>query len=124
MKIFYSFVCLSFQVYKMSQIETENVNNTLYFSQASENKKKSFWKKIIARQIYIYIDEFILRQTNELPEEYYQYIYLDDTVVIDFAKKINADEIVRSLSGVMTGGEIVDVIIKVLEEDIFKTTYN
>lgn len=124
MKIFYSFVCLSFQVYKMSQIEIENVNNTLYFSQTSENKKKSFWKKIIARQIYIYIDEFILRQTNELPEEYYQYIYLDDTVVIDFAKKINADEIVRSLSGVMTGGEIVDVIIKVLEEDIFKTTYN
>ena len=66
----------------------------------------------------------MLRQIKQLAEEYYEYFYLDVSVLIDVIKKVDVAKIVRNLSGVMTGGEIFDVIMKVLEEDISKTSCN
>ena len=66
----------------------------------------------------------MLRQIKQLAEEYYEYFYLDVAVLIDVIKKVNIAKIVRNLSGVMTGGEIFGVIMKVLEEDISKTSCN
>ena len=66
----------------------------------------------------------MLRQIKQLVEEYYEYFYLDVSVLIDVIKKVDVAKIVRNLSGVMTGGEIFGVIMKVLEEDISKTSCN
>ena len=79
-------------------------------------------EKITLRQIEFV--EKMLRQIKQLAEEYYEYFYLDVSVLIDVIKKVDVAKIVRNLSGVMTGGEIFGVIMKVLEEDISKTSCN
>ena len=80
-------------------------------------------EKITLRQIEV-LEKIMLRQIKQLAEEYYEYFYLDVSVLIDVIKKVDVAKIVRNLSGVMTGGEIFGVIMKVLEEDISKTSCN
>ena len=80
-------------------------------------------EKITLRQIE-FLEKIMLRQIKQLAEEYYEYFYLDVSVLIDVIKKVDVAKIVRNLSGVMTGGEIFGVIMKVLEEDISKTSCN
>ena len=80
-------------------------------------------EKITLRQIE-FLEKIMLRQIKQLAEEYYEYFYLDVSVLIDVIKKVDVAKTVRNLSGVMTGGEIFGVIMKVLEEDISKTSCN
>lgn len=77
------------------------------FFQANEKEKEKFLEKIMLRQI-------------ELAEEHLEHFYFDGAEL----NKVNVVKIVRNLSGVMTGKEIIDVIMRVLEEDVSKTLYN
>ena len=70
-----------------------------------------------------FIEKIILRQT-ELAGEYLEHFYFDGAELIDFINKIKLVEIVRNLSGVMNGREIIGVIIRVLEENFSKTFFN
>ena len=58
-------------------------------------------------------EKIMLRHIKQLAEEYYEYFYLHVAVLI-----------VRNIWGVMTGREIVGVIMKLLVEDISKTSCN
>ena len=70
-----------------------------------------------------FIEKIILRQT-ELAGEYLEHFYFDGAELIDFINKIKLVEIVRNLSGVINGREIIGVIIRVLEENFSKTFFN
>ena len=70
-----------------------------------------------------FIEKIILRQT-ELAGEYLEHFYFDGAELIDFINKIKLAEIVRNLSGVINGREIIGVIIRVLEENFSKTFFN
>ena len=70
-----------------------------------------------------FIEKIILRQT-ELAGEYLEHFYFDGAELIDFINKIKLVEIVRNLSGVMNGREIIGVIFRVLEENFSKTFLN
>ena len=49
----------------------------------------------------------------ELAEEFGETFFSEVEILIDFIKKINVVKISKKLSGVMTGKEIIDVIIEV-----------
>ena len=70
-----------------------------------------------------FIEKIILRQT-ELAGEYLEHFYFDGAELIDFINKIKLAEIVRNLSGVINGREIIGIIIRVLEENFSKTFFN
>ena len=70
-----------------------------------------------------FIEKIILRQT-ELAGKYLEHFYFDGAELIDFINKIKLAEIVRNLSGVINGREIIGVIIRVLEENFSKTFFN
>ena len=70
-----------------------------------------------------FIEKIILRQT-ELAGEYLEHFYFDGAELIDFINKIKLAEIVRNLSGVINGREIIGVMIRVLEENFSKTFFN
>ena len=70
-----------------------------------------------------FIEKIILRQT-ELAGEYLEHFYFDGAELIDFINKIKLAEIVRNLSGVINGREIIGVIIRVLKENFSKTFFN
>ena len=76
-----------------------------------EKEREKFREKIILRQI-------------ELAGEYLEHFYFDGAELIDFINKIKLAEIVRNLSGVINGREIIGVIIRVLEENFSKTFFN
>ena len=93
----------------MPQIEINNLDDTVNFSQVSEEERKEFARKIMSEQI-----GFVQRCL----------------VCFDCAKrivnliKIIFAKVLTKLLGVMTGREVIDAIVEELEEDIHKITYN
>ena len=65
-----------------------------------EKEKEKFTENIMLGQI-------------ELPEEFGETFFSEVEILIDFVKKINVVKISKDLSGVMTGKEIIDVIIEI-----------
>ena len=59
-----------------------------------------------------FIENIMLGQI-ELAEEFGETFFSEVEILIDFIKKINVVKISKKLSGVMTGKEIIDVIIEV-----------
>ena len=102
---------VNFRIKKNGPNEIENVTHVIDFSQVDEKEREKFIEKIILRQ-------------TELAGEYLEHFYFDGAELIDFINKIKLVEIVRNLSGVINGREIIGVIIRVLEENFSKTFFN
>ena len=93
----------------MPQIEINNLDDTVNFSQVSEEERKEFARKIMSEQI-----GFVQRCL----------VCFDCAKIIVNLIKIIFAKVLTKLLGVMTGREVIDAIVEVLEEDIHKITYN
>ena len=93
----------------MPQIEINNLDDTVNFSQVSEEERKEFARKIMSEQI-----GFVQRCL----------VCFDCAKIIVNLIKIIFAKVLTKLLGVMTGREVIDAIVEELEEDILKITYN
>ena len=93
----------------MPQIEINNLDDTVNFSQVSEEERKEFARKIMSEQI-----GFVQRCL----------VCFDCAKIIVNRIKIIFAKVLTKLLGVMTGREVIDAIVEELEEDIHKITYN
>ena len=93
----------------MPQIEINNLDDTVNFSQVSEEERKEFARKIMSEQI-----GFVQRCL----------VCFDCAKIIVNLIKIIFAKVLMKLLGVMTGREVIDAIVEELEEDIHKITYN
>ena len=93
----------------MPQIEINNLDDTVNFSQGSEEERKEFARKIMSEQI-----GFVQRCL----------VCFDCAKIIVNLIKIIFAKVLTKLLGVMTGREVIDAIVEELEEDIHKITYN
>ena len=93
----------------MPQIEINNLDDTVNFSQVSEEERKEFARKIMSEQI-----GFVQRCL----------VCFDCAKIIFNLIKIIFAKVLTKLLGVMTGREVIDAIVEELEEDIHKITYN
>ena len=93
----------------MPQIEINNLDDTVNFSQVSEEERKEFARKIMSEQI-----GFVQRCL----------VCFDCAKIIVNLIKIIFAKVLTKLLGVMTGREVIDAIVEELEEDIHKITYN
>ena len=93
----------------MPQIEINNLDDTVNFSQVSEEERKEFARKIMSEQI-----GFVRRCL----------VCFDCAKIIVNLIKIIFAKVLTKLLGVMTGREVIDAIVEELEEDIHKITYN
>ena len=93
----------------MPQIEINNLDDTVNFSQVSEEERKEFARKIMSEQI-----GFVQRCL----------VCFDCAKIIVNLIKIIFAKVLTKLLGVMTGREVIDAIVEELEEDIYKITYN
>ena len=93
----------------MPQIEINNLDDTVNFSQVSEAERKEFARKIMSEQI-----GFVQRCL----------VCFDCAKIIVNLIKIIFAKVLTKLLGVMTGREVIDAIVEELEEDIHKITYN
>ena len=93
----------------MPQIEINNLDDTVNFSQVSEEERKEFARKIMSEQI-----GFVQRCL----------VCFDCAKIIINLIKIIFAKVLTKLLGVMTGREVIDAIVEELEEDIHKITYN
>ena len=93
----------------MPQIEINNLDDSVNFSQVSEEERKEFARKIMSEQI-----GFVQRCL----------VCFDCAKIIINLIKIIFAKVLTKLLGVMTGREVIDAIVEELEEDIHKITYN
>ena len=94
----------------MPQIEINNLDDTVNFSQVSEEERKEFARKIMSEQI-----GFVRRCL----------VCFDCAkIIVNLIKIIIFAKVLTKLLGVMTGREVIDAIVEELEEDIYKITYN
>ena len=93
----------------MPQIEINNLDDTVNFSQVSEEERKEFARKIMSEQI-----GFVQRCL----------VCFDCAKIIVNLIKIIFAKVLTKLLGVMTRREVIDAIVEELEEDILKITYN
>ena len=93
----------------MPQIEINNLDDTVNFSQVNEEERKEFARKIMSEQI-----GFVQRCL----------VCFDCAKIIVNLIKIIFAKVLTKLLGVMTGREVIDAIVEELEEDIHKITYN
>ena len=93
----------------MPQIEINNLDDTVNFSQVSEEERKEFARKIMSEQI-----GFVQRCL----------VCFDCAKIIVNLIKIIFAKVLTKLLGVMTGREVIDAIVEELEEGIHKITYN
>ena len=93
----------------MPQIEINNLDDTVNFSQVREEERKEFARKIMSEQI-----GFVQRCL----------VCFDSAKIIVNLIKIIFAKVLTKLLGVMTGREVIDAIVEELEEDIHKITYN
>ena len=93
----------------MPQIEINNLDDTVNFSQVGEEERKEFARKIMSEQI-----GFVQRCL----------VCFDCAKIIVNLIKIIFAKVLTKLLGVMTGREVIDAIVEELEEDIHKITYN
>ena len=76
----------------------------------SEEEKKEFLEKIVLKQTEL---------VQRCP------LCFDGAeIIVNLMKKINVAKILRKLSSVMTGREVIDVIVDELKEDTHKIYYN
>ena len=94
----------------MPQIEIKILNDTIDFSRATDEEKEKFVEKIMQRQAMLI--------------EKYLKSFGFAGLINDFIKNINIAKIVANLSGVMTGRQIINIIMEVLKDDLSKTAFN
>ena len=94
----------------MPQIEIKILNDTIDFSRVTDEEKEKFVEKIMQRQAMLI--------------EKYLKSFGFTGLINDFIKNINIAKIVANLSGVMTGRQIINIIMEVLKDDLSKTAFN